>query len=523
MGSRSDWETMSHVVETLDALGVPCETRVVSAHRTPDLLFDYASTAAVRGLEVIIAGAGGAAHLPGMTASKTSLPVLGVPVESHALKGMDSLLSIVQMPAGIPVGAMAIGRSGAVNAALLAVAILGNKYPALRQALDQYPGQSNSGRSGPSRPERAVVRVGILGGGQLGRMLALSGVPLGLQFRFLDPEPSACACDVGELIVGDYTDPVSLDRFLVDVDCVTYEFENVPRILRLSTSRNGRHSSPRRVRSRSHRTDLPRKRFSGALGIPTARFHSVNTRADLQDGLGELGVPAILKTRRLGYDGKGQASIATLDDADAAWAELGEQPLILEERVTFAREMSILVARGRDDRTAFYPLTENHHREGILRLSLAPAPGVTLDLQNVAARIGHALLRELDHIGMLAIELFQVPGGFMANEIAPRVHNSGHWTIDGAVTSQFENHLRAILGLPLGDISTIGRSAMLNFIGDAPKVDQLLTVPSAHVHLYRKDPRPGRKVGHVTLVGADEAGMMPRLAALQRMVNALGG
>ena len=189
--------------------------------------------------------------------------------------------------------------------------------------------------------------------------------------------------------------------------------------------------------------------------------------------------------------------------------------------MTFARELSILLTRGPDNRTAFYPLTENHHREGILRLSLAPAPAVTLDLQNLAARIGHAVLHDLGHVGMLAIELFQVPGGLMANEIAPRVHNSGHWTIDGAVTSQFENHLRAILGLPLGDVSTIGRSAMLNFIGDAPDINQLLTVPGAHVHLYRKAPRPGRKVGHVTIVGADEAAMMTRMAALQKMVNDL--
>jgi 5-(carboxyamino)imidazole ribonucleotide synthase len=366
------------------------------------------------------------------------------------------------------------------------------------------------------------VRVGILGGGQLGRMLALSGIPLGLQFRFLDPEPSACAGDVGELIVGDYSDPASLDRFLADVDCVTYEFENVP----LSTAqyvaeRTALFPSPRSLEVAQDR--LAEKTLFRSLGIPTARFEAVDSREDLENALHEVGVPAILKTRRLGYDGKGQASIATLDDAEAAWAELGGQSLILEERVTFAREMSILVARSRDDRTAFYPLTENHHREGILRLSLAPAPGVTLDLQNVAARIGHALLRELDHVGMLAIELFQVPGGFMANEIAPRVHNSGHWTIDGAVTSQFENHLRAILGLPLGDVSTIGRSAMLNFIGDAPEIAQLLTVPGAHVHLYRKAPRPGRKVGHVTLVGADEAGMMPRIAALQRMVSSLAG
>jgi 5-(carboxyamino)imidazole ribonucleotide synthase len=365
------------------------------------------------------------------------------------------------------------------------------------------------------------VRVGILGGGQLGRMLALAGIPLGLQFRFLDPEPTACAGDVGELIVGDYTDTAILDRFLADVDCVTYEFENVPLLTaRYVAERAPLYPSPRSLEVAQDR--LAEKTRFRSLGIPTPRFEPVDSRAELDDAIDAVGVPAILKTRRMGYDGKGQARIDSIDDADRAWQELGGQPLILEERVTFARELSILAARDRNDQVAFYPLTENHHKDGILRVSVAPAPGITLDLQNIAARIGHALLRDLDHVGLLAVELFQVPGGFMANEIAPRVHNSGHWTIDGAVSSQFENHLRAILGLTLGDVSTIGRSAMLNFIGDVPPIEQLATVPGAHVHLYRKAPRPGRKVGHVTVVGADEAGLMPKVATLKRMADAVG-
>jgi 5-(carboxyamino)imidazole ribonucleotide synthase len=363
------------------------------------------------------------------------------------------------------------------------------------------------------------VRIGILGGGQLGRMLALAGIPLGLQFRFLDPEASACAADAGELIVGDYTDTATLDRFLDGVDCVTYEFENVPLVTaEYVSARVPLYPSARSLEVAQDRLE-EKTRFQ-ALGIPTPRFAAVDSRSELDEALRIVGGSAILKTRRLGYDGKGQARIESAEDADTAWGQLGGQPLILEERIMFARELSILVARARDDSIAFYPLTENHHRDGILRLSLAPAPGITLDLQNLATRIGHALLRDLGHIGMLAVELFQVPGGLMANEIAPRVHNSGHWTIDGAVTSQFENHLRAILGLTLGDVSTIGRSAMLNFIGDAPDIAQLSRVPGAHVHLYRKDARPGRKVGHVTVVGADEAGLMPKLAALQRMADA---
>jgi 5-(carboxyamino)imidazole ribonucleotide synthase len=352
-------------------------------------------------------------------------------------------------------------------------------------------------------------------------MLALAGIPMGLQFRFLDPEPTACASDIGELIVGDYTEAACLDRFLADVDCVTFEFENVPLgTAQYVADRIPLYPSPRSLEVAQDR--LAEKTLFRSLGIPTPRFEPVDTRTDLDAAINVVGVPAILKTRRMGYDGKGQTRIDSTDDADRAWRELGGQPLILEERVMFARELSILAVRDRQAQIAFYPLTENHHKDGILRVSLAPAPGITLELQNMAARIGHALLRELDYAGLLAVELFQVPGGFMANEIAPRVHNSGHWTIDGAVTSQFENHLRAMLGLTLGDVSAIGRSAMLNFIGNVPPLEQLASVPGAHVHLYRKAPRVGRKVGHVTVVGADESGLMPRIATLKRMADAVG-
>ena len=242
MGSRSDWETMRHAAETLDELGVPFEQRVVSAHRTPDLLFEYASSAEERGLRVLIAGAGGAAHLPGMAASKTTLPVLGVPVESKALSGMDSLLSIVQMPAGVPVGTLAIGRAGAVNAALLAAAILAGSDAALADRLRRFRAAQTEAvldspdpaipRREPSRAcnrlLQAMTTVACIGGGQLGRMLGLAGLPLGLSFRFLDPSPDACAREVGELVVGEYGDPEALDRLVDGADVVTYEFENVP-------------------------------------------------------------------------------------------------------------------------------------------------------------------------------------------------------------------------------------------------------------------------------------------------------
>lgn len=360
--------------------------------------------------------------------------------------------------------------------------------------------------------------LGVLGGGQLGRMLGLAGIPLGLDFRFLDPEPTACAQSVGELVVGDYSDTDALDRFLDGVDGVTYEFENVPAsTAAYVAARVPLFPSPRSLEVAQDR--LEEKRLFQALGIATARFQAVDTRTDLNAAIREIGVPSILKTRRFGYDGKGQVRIDSLDAVEPAWTELGGQALILEERVSFARELSIIASRGLDGQVAFYPLTENHHREGILRVSLAPAPGMTLDLQNMAARIGHAVLRELDHVGVLAIELFQVAGGFMANEIAPRVHNSGHWTIDGAVTSQFENHLRAILGLTLGDVATIGRSAMVNFIGDTPDLFELASIGGTHIHLYGKSSRAGRKVGHATLVGPDESSLMPKLAAIQRLIS----
>jgi 5-(carboxyamino)imidazole ribonucleotide synthase len=230
----------------------------------------------------------------------------------------------------------------------------------------------------------------------------------------------------------------------------------------------------------------------------------VDSRVNLAAALDRLGMPAVLKTRRLGYDGKGQAVIRTPDDADAAWAALGGVPLILEAWAPFSRELSILAARGRDGEVRCYSLVENHHREGILRLSLAPATdgddGAMAALQAEAEAAAARVLAELDYVGILAIELFLVNGRLLANEMAPRVHNSGHWTIEGAETSQFEQHVRAVLGLPLGSTAPRGWSVMVNLIGEAPPTDQLLAVEGAHVHLYGKAPRPGRKIGHVTLV-----------------------
>lgn len=318
--------------------------------------------------------------------------------------------------------------------------------------------------------------LGCLGGGQLGRMLALAGVPLGLRFRFLDPSPEACAGEVGELLVGPFDDVTLLDRLADGAEVVTYEFENVPVD---AAKRVGALPGVRALEEGQDR--LREKQLFGRLEIPTARFGSLE----------ETGLPAVVKSRRLGYDGKGQRVVHTVESLRG-----GE---IAEALVPFTRELSLVSVRARDGAMAFYPLAENVHRDGILRVSRAPAVAAPEELAQDYAR---RLLEELDYVGVLALELFEVDGALLANEFAPRVHNSGHWTIDGAPTSQFENHLRAILGLPLGSTDAVGACVMVNLVGSAPPLEELLALPGAHVHLYGKARRPGRKIGHVTLIDA---------------------
>ncbi len=320
--------------------------------------------------------------------------------------------------------------------------------------------------------------VGCIGGGQLGRMLALAAAPLGVRFRFLDPAADACAGDVGELLVGPYDDPDLLDRLADGVDAVTFEFENVP----VEAARRV-HVVPDARALEQGQDRLVEKELFRTLGIPTARYGS----------LADSGLPALVKSRRLGYDGKGQRIVESPESLDS--------DELAEEVVRFDRELSIVAARGHDGETVFYPLAENEHRGGILAVSRAPARGAP---QGEAEEITSKLLDALGYVGVLAVELFEVEGRLLVNEFAPRVHNTGHWTIDGARTSQFENHVRAVLGLPLGSTEALGESVMVNLVGDAPPRERLLAVPGAHVHLYGKAARPGRKLGHVTLVDADE-------------------
>ena len=320
--------------------------------------------------------------------------------------------------------------------------------------------------------------VGCIGGGQLGRMLALAGAPLDVRMRFLDPAADACAGQVGDLIVGAYDGPDCLGRLADGADAVTYEFENVPVE---AARRVGAVPDARALELGQDR--LVEKQLFRRLGIPTAPFGSLE----------DVGAPALVKSRRLGYDGKGQRVVASP-------GPIGDDELA-EGIVPFDRELSIVAVRGRTGETAFYPVAENEHRGGLLAVSRAPAAKAP---QREAEEIARRLLDELGYVGVLAVELFEVGGELLANEFAPRVHNTGHWTIDGAGTSQFENHLRAILDLPLGSTEARGASVMVNLVGESPPLERLLALESGHVHLYGKEPRPGRKLGHVTLVDAGD-------------------
>jgi 5-(carboxyamino)imidazole ribonucleotide synthase len=357
------------------------------------------------------------------------------------------------------------------------------------------------------------VTIGILGGGQLGYMLALAGYPLGLHFRFLDPSPEAPVGRIAQRVTADYTDEAALEKFASGLELVTYEFENVPvEATRFLAERVPVYPPPAALEAAQDR--LAEKDLFRKLGIATTEFVPVSNPGKLDAALRTLGLPAVLKTSRMGYDGKGQWILRTAEDVGKAKSELPPAQLILERFVPFTRELSVLAVRSRTGEIAIYPLVENHHRNGILRLSLAPAPRLEPAVQRAAERAAHRVLESLKYVGVLAIEFFEHQGELLANEMAPRVHNSGHWTIEGAVTSQFENHLRAILGLPLGSPGPAGHCAMLNLIGDLPESSEVLAASDAHLHLYGKSPRPGRKLGHVTLRAASPERLALRLSEL---------
>jgi 5-(carboxyamino)imidazole ribonucleotide synthase len=366
-----------------------------------------------------------------------------------------------------------------------------------------------------------MTTVGILGGGQLARMLALSGAPLGLRFLVMDNVADACAGQFAPMVVGDYRDEAALAEFASRVDVATFDFENVPaESAQWLSQRVPVFPNPGALATAQDR--LAEKTLFRDLGIPVPPFAAIDTREQLDAALAGVGTPCILKTRRLGYDGKGQFRIKSPADAAAAWETLGAQApkvgLILEGFVHFERELSVVAVRGRDGEFRAWPLTENWHVDGVLSASLAPAR-VDESLMHKAYAHARKLAEAMDYVGVFALELFCRDGELLANELAPRVHNSGHWTIEGSETSQFQNHLRAVLGLPLGDTRMVGMACMLNWIGEMPDATAMLREPGGHWHDYGKLPRAGRKVGHATL-RADDAGELAM--SLERVGAALG-
>jgi 5-(carboxyamino)imidazole ribonucleotide synthase len=360
--------------------------------------------------------------------------------------------------------------------------------------------------------------VSVLGGGQLGRMLALAGQPIGIEFRFLDPAPDATAGSLGPLVVGELGDLAAVEEVARGATVVTYEWEGVP----ADAARAAQQYAPVRPDPRAldvAQDRLAEKETFERLAIEVAPYVAIDDRAGLDDAMRAIGVPSILKTRRGGYDGKGQHVLNRASDVDAAWKSIGGVPLILEGRIPFTRELSVLAVRGLDGDTRCYPLVENEHADGILRESRAPAPDLPWALQAAGESIGHRLLDDLEYVGVLAVELFEHDGRLLANELAPRVHNSGHWTIEGAETSQFENHLRAILGMPLGSTEVRGHAGMVNCIGTMPDADTVHSVNGAHLHDYLKTPRPGRKLGHVTVVADTPDARDEQLHAVKEIVD----
>jgi 5-(carboxyamino)imidazole ribonucleotide synthase len=361
------------------------------------------------------------------------------------------------------------------------------------------------------------MRIGVIGAGQLGRMLALAGFPLALGFRFLDARADSPGGQIAPIVTGAFDDPDCMARLSAACDVVTYEFENVP-VTALAQIPSSVPCHPPLESLRVSQDRLYEKELFGRLGIATPPFRAVDTLAELKTAASAIGLPAVLKTRRLGYDGRGQRYLRRAADLASAFAALGGVPLILEGFVRFDREVSIVGARSTKGETRVYPLAENVHSDGILRTTRAPLRRPAL--QRAAERHLKRLFDHFGYAGVLTIEFFVQHGRLVANEMAPRVHNSGHWTIEGAATSQFENHLRAILGWPLGSTRALGHAAMVNLIGTMPDRDAVLALPGVHLHDYGKTPRPGRKLGHCTIVAASARDRDRLLRRVERRLRA---
>jgi 5-(carboxyamino)imidazole ribonucleotide synthase len=362
------------------------------------------------------------------------------------------------------------------------------------------------------------VKVGVMGAGQLGQMLAFAGRNLGFEFRFISPDANAPAGRHAELVVSDYANEAALAHFADGLDVATYEFESIPaEAVKFVAGRVPVY--PPLIALETAQDRSKEKSCFERLKIPTAPFAVVDSMNEVRQALEKIGVPAVLKTRTQGYDGKGQAVIRRKDEIANAWVVAKGAPSIVESFVNFSRELSIIGVRGRDGKSAFYPMVENYHSEGILRFSLAPAPAVSDDLQKKAEEYSGRLMDSLGYVGVLALELFQTGSDLVANEMAPRVHNTGHWTIEGADTSQFENHLRAIVGMPLGSTEMGGAAGMINVIGREPNVERLREIDDVHIHMYGKTARPRRKLGHITVVSDSLVGVQDTVSRLRNVMG----
>lgn len=357
--------------------------------------------------------------------------------------------------------------------------------------------------------------LGIVGAGQLGRMMALAAAPLNIRCVFLDPATDACASAYGEQLVADYDDLQAASVLAGQADAATFEFENVPPSTVAAIAEQIPAYPPALALATSRDRWLEKSLFQ-RLNIPVPPLAKIDSQDDLVAAVAQIGLPAVLKTRTMGYDGKGQKVLRQPSDLDGAVTELGNVPLILEGFIAFDDELSCVAVRSADGICECYDLVLNEHQDGILYRSV-PQPGHPL--LSVAAGYVQQVMAELQYVGVMAFEFFRIGDQLIANEIAPRVHNSGHWTIEGAETSQFENHVRAVCGLPLGDTATRGAVAMLNVFGAHPDITALLRVPGVHWHDYDKAPRPGRKLGHVTVTAPDNDRLYERIAAAERCLR----
>jgi 5-(carboxyamino)imidazole ribonucleotide synthase len=359
-----------------------------------------------------------------------------------------------------------------------------------------------AGQIAPIVGSADIHRIGIVGAGQLGRMLALAAYPLGIRSTFLDRDGASPGAQVAPIVAGDPQDPRLLRELAARSDVITFDWENIDAaaLAPLASTATIRPSAAALDASQDR---LVEKALFARLGIPVTPHAAVDSRQGLERAIRRLGAPGVLKTRRLGYDGKGQMRIEGLAQAGEAWTALGDSGLIYERFQHFSRELSLIGVRSAAGRVLFYPLCANTHAGGVLRYTVAPHGDGRLE--RAARKHLGRLMRHLDYCGVLTLEFFVVDGRLVANEMAPRVHNSGHWTIEGCVTSQFENHVRAICDLPLGSTRALGYAAMINFLGNMPSRDPLLRIEGLAYHDYGKQPRPGRKLGHCTILARRSA------------------